>query len=36
LDRTLRGDRIVADFIDLLEDYVETRYGAGIEAAATR
>jgi len=36
LDRTLRGDRIVADFIDLLEDYVETRYGAGIEAAAAR
>ena len=28
LDRTLRGDRIVAEFIDLLEDYVDRRYGA--------
>jgi (E)-4-hydroxy-3-methylbut-2-enyl-diphosphate synthase len=26
LDRTLRGDRIVAEFIDLLEDYVDRRY----------
>jgi len=27
LDRTLRGDAIVAEFIDLLEAYVERRYG---------
>jgi (E)-4-hydroxy-3-methylbut-2-enyl-diphosphate synthase len=26
LDRTLRGDHIVAEFIDLLEDYVDRRY----------
>jgi (E)-4-hydroxy-3-methylbut-2-enyl-diphosphate synthase len=26
LNRTLRGDHIVAEFIDLLEDYVERRY----------
>jgi (E)-4-hydroxy-3-methylbut-2-enyl-diphosphate synthase len=36
LDRTLRGDHIVAEFIDLLEDYVDRRYGAGIEALASR
>ena len=29
LDRTLRGDGIVAEFIDLLEGYVDRRYGAG-------
>jgi (E)-4-hydroxy-3-methylbut-2-enyl-diphosphate synthase len=29
LDRTLRGDRLVAEFIALLESYVERRYGAG-------
>jgi (E)-4-hydroxy-3-methylbut-2-enyl-diphosphate synthase len=29
LDRTLRGDAIVAEFIDLLEGYVDRRYGAG-------
>jgi len=28
LDRTLRGDAIVAEFIELLEGYVERRYGA--------
>jgi (E)-4-hydroxy-3-methylbut-2-enyl-diphosphate synthase len=28
LDRTLRGDAIVAEFIALLEGYVERRYGA--------
>jgi (E)-4-hydroxy-3-methylbut-2-enyl-diphosphate synthase len=33
LDRTLRGDRIVAEFIDLLEDYVDRRYGAPRESA---
>ncbi len=26
---TLKGDTIVADFLKLLEEYVETRYGAG-------
>jgi (E)-4-hydroxy-3-methylbut-2-enyl-diphosphate synthase len=26
---TLRGDRIVAEFIDILNEYVETRYGTG-------
>ena len=36
LDRTLRGDQIVAEFIDLLEDYVDRRYGAGVEAVAAR
>jgi (E)-4-hydroxy-3-methylbut-2-enyl-diphosphate synthase len=36
LDRTLRGDRIVAEFIDLLEDYVDRRYGAGVEAVGAR
>ncbi len=28
LDRTLRGDRIVDEFIDLLESYVDRRYGS--------
>jgi (E)-4-hydroxy-3-methylbut-2-enyl-diphosphate synthase len=28
LDRTLRGDRIVDEFIELLEAYVDRRYGA--------
>jgi (E)-4-hydroxy-3-methylbut-2-enyl-diphosphate synthase len=27
LDRTLRGDGLVGEFIDLLEGYVERRYG---------
>jgi (E)-4-hydroxy-3-methylbut-2-enyl-diphosphate synthase len=27
LDRTLRGDALVDEFIDLLEDYVDRRYG---------
>jgi hypothetical protein len=27
LDRTLRGDRIVGEFTDLLEAYVDRRYG---------
>ena len=26
--RTLRGDTIVADFLRILEDYVDTRFGA--------
>ena len=29
LDRTLRGDVIVDEFIDLLESYVGRRYGSG-------
>ena len=29
LDRTLRGDGIVAEFIALLEDYVDRRFGTG-------
>ena len=29
LDRTLRGEGLVAEFIDLLEGYVERRYGRG-------
>ena len=32
LDRTLRGDAIVAEFIDLLEGYVDRRYGTGAAA----
>lgn len=30
---TLRGDRIVEEFIDILEDYVEGRYGSAEETA---
>ena len=33
LDRTLRGEGLVEEFIDILESYVERRYGA--EAVAT-
>jgi len=32
LDRTLRGDAIVPEFIELLEAYVERRYGAAVPA----
>jgi (E)-4-hydroxy-3-methylbut-2-enyl-diphosphate synthase len=32
LDRTLRGDRLVDEFIDILESYVERRYGAPVPA----
>jgi (E)-4-hydroxy-3-methylbut-2-enyl-diphosphate synthase len=36
LDRTLRGEGLVAEFIELLEAYVERRYGApGAVAAGT-
>jgi (E)-4-hydroxy-3-methylbut-2-enyl-diphosphate synthase len=28
LDRTLRGDALVDEFIGILEDYVARRYGA--------
>src|SRR5215218_1545410 len=34
LDRTLRGDRLVDEFIDILEGYVERRYGAGAAVPA--
>jgi (E)-4-hydroxy-3-methylbut-2-enyl-diphosphate synthase len=34
LDRTLRGERLVAEFIELLEAYVERRYPASISVAA--
>jgi hypothetical protein len=26
---TLKGDRIVAEFIEILNQYVDTRYGSG-------
>ena len=32
LDRTLRGDGLVDEFIDILESYVERRYGAAVPA----
>jgi (E)-4-hydroxy-3-methylbut-2-enyl-diphosphate synthase len=32
LDRTLRGEGLVDEFIDILEGYVERRYGAGAVA----
>jgi (E)-4-hydroxy-3-methylbut-2-enyl-diphosphate synthase len=32
LDRTLRGDGLVDEFIEILEGYVERRYGAGAVA----
>ncbi len=35
LDRTLRGDGLVAEFIEILEDYVERRYPAAEVAAST-
>ncbi len=34
LDRTLRGDRLVEEFIDILEGYVERRWGAGAVATS--
>jgi (E)-4-hydroxy-3-methylbut-2-enyl-diphosphate synthase len=34
LDRTLRGDQLVDEFIDILEGYVERRYGAGAVATS--
>ena len=37
LDRTLRGDGLVAEFIDILEDYVARRYpGSGVAAESPR
>ncbi len=32
---TLKGDRIVAEFIEILNEYVHTRYGSGSEVART-
>lgn len=32
---TLKGDRIVAEFIEILNDYVHARYGSGSEVAKT-
>jgi (E)-4-hydroxy-3-methylbut-2-enyl-diphosphate synthase len=32
LDRTLRGDGLVAEFIEILEDYVTRRYPTGLPA----
>ena len=34
LDRTLRGEGLVDEFIDLLEGYVERRYGAEVASTA--
>jgi (E)-4-hydroxy-3-methylbut-2-enyl-diphosphate synthase len=34
LDRTLRGEGLVDEFIDLLEGYVDRRYGAGASVPA--
>jgi (E)-4-hydroxy-3-methylbut-2-enyl-diphosphate synthase len=33
---TLRGERIVAEFIQILDDYVESRYGAAREGATVQ
>ena len=35
LDRTLRGDGLVDEFIGLLEAYVERRYPAAAEVASS-
>ena len=35
LDRTLRGDRLVAEFTEILEQYVERRFGTVGEPAVT-
>ena len=32
---TLKGDRIVAEFLDILNEYVETHYAADLQPAAT-
>ncbi len=36
LDRTLRGDGLVAEFIDILEDYVARRFPAPVEPTEAR
>jgi len=33
---TLRGERIVAEFIQILDDYVESRYGAAREGVTVQ
>lgn len=33
---TLKGDKIVAEFIEILNEYVQTRYGAGTESVKSR
>ncbi len=33
LDRTLKGDTIVQEFVELLEDYVGRRYGSAVSAS---
>ena len=30
---TLKGDRIVAEFIKILDEYVHSRYGSGLEVS---
>jgi len=32
---TLKGDTIVADFLKILEEYVDARYGSGSPAAVS-
>jgi (E)-4-hydroxy-3-methylbut-2-enyl-diphosphate synthase len=36
LDRTLRGDGLVAEFIDILEDYVARRYSSPVTGSTAR
>ena len=36
LDRTLRGEGLVAEFIGILEDYVDRRYPAARHASVVR
>jgi (E)-4-hydroxy-3-methylbut-2-enyl-diphosphate synthase len=33
---TLKGDRIVPEFLQILEEYVQTRYGVSARALASR
>src|SRR5690349_19923527 len=33
---TLRGDRIVAEFIQILDEYVESRYGSSARSAENK
>ena len=33
---TLKGDRIVPEFLEILENYVATRYGVAVAAGAAR
>ena len=34
LRTTLKGDSIVSEFLQILEQYVEQRYGAGVSVSA--